>query len=184
MELVIKGKNTEVAPAVRDYAQRKLGKLNRYLRSISDVKVEFAHENTRSANTREVVQVTVVSNTTMLRAEERAADVYTAVDAVAGTMQRLLERYKGRLYERGRPAAPREQLAEELTEVLESEAAPPRVVRVKRFNLQPMTPEEAAEQMEMLGHSFFLFLNTTSDQMGLVYRRRDGDYGLIEPVIK
>ena len=182
MELVIKGKNTEVAPAVRDYTQRKLGKLNRYLRSISDVKVEFAHENTRSANTREVVQVTVVSNTTMLRAEEHAADVYSAVDQVAATMQRLLERYKGRLYERGRPVAPKEELAEEIEAA--AEEVTPRVVRVKRFNLRPMTSEEAAEQMEMLGHSFFLFLNTTNDQIGVVYRRRDGDYGLIEPVIK
>jgi putative sigma-54 modulation protein len=192
MPLVIKGKNVEVNDQLRSYVTRRLGKLDRYLDNILSAQVELSAEKTRSAETRQVVQVTVDANGTILRGEEKAADMYAAVDAVTDKMERQINRYKERLYHRGKTAAGRSPalptLAEAVTpagvEVAEEEAEEEeegRIVRTKMIDLKPMSAEEAIEQMELLGHNFFVFLNTETSSINVVYKRLDGNYGLLVP---
>jgi putative sigma-54 modulation protein len=181
MELQIFSKNMELTPAIQNYAQRKIGKLARYLPNITEGKVEIHEENTRSPQGRFVAQVTLGSKGVLLRGEERGERVRVAVDAVAEVLERQIERYKGKQYEKGRGVSLARQAASEITVVPEVSEVVPKVVRVKRFAVKPMSVAEAAEQMELLGHSFFLFVNAENDLLSLLYRRKDGNYGLIEP---
>lgn len=175
MELQITGKNIQLAPEVRRYIERKLGKLNRHLPNITKSEVEISEEKTKSRQQHFVVQMTIDSKGTLLRGEERGGDLFTAIDRVAEIMDRQIEHYKGKLYDKGRGSS---LVRSELSE----EAPPsPKVVKVKRFAVKPMSVDEAIEQMELLGHDFFLFFNATSEQLNVVYRRKDGNYGLIEP---
>jgi putative sigma-54 modulation protein len=178
MELQITSKNIQLAPEVRRYIERKLGRLNRHLPNITESKVELSEEKTRSPQQRFVVQMTIDSKGTLLRGEERGKDLFTAIDKVAAIMNRQIEHYKGKLYDKGRGSS---LVKSEASEDLE--AAPPsaRVVRVKRFAVKPMSVAEAVDQMELLGHDFFLFFNADSEQLNVIYRRKDGHYGLIEP---
>ncbi len=182
MELVIKGKNTEIPDADREYIERKIGKLDHYLEHLAQTEVEVAEEKTRNQGDRFVVQVTAISNGTILRAEERDVDIRTAVDAVTHTMIQKITRFKGKAHRRGksgptiRTIEPETQPGED-----EGETEDRLFARVKRFSIKPMYPDEAAEQMDLLGHDFFLFLNASTDQYSVVYRRGDGQYGLIEP---
>ncbi len=173
MELVIKGKNMDITEVIRDYIEQRLGKLGNHLTSITTVGVELTEEKTRSLHNRYVVQVTVDRKGTLLRAEQRAADVYTAIDSVAAVIARQIERYKGRLYGRKKPSSLREGLV--------PGGEPSKVVRTKRFPIKPMSVDEAIDQMELLGHDFFLFYNQDAAQFNVLYRRKDGNYGLIEP---
>lgn len=125
-----------------------------------------------------MVQVTIDSSGTILRGEERGQDLFTAIDKVAAVMNRQIEHYKGKLYDKGRGSSlARGEFSEE------TEPAPPakKVVKVKRFAIKPMPVAEAIEQMELLGHNFFLFRNAETEEVNLLYRRNDGNYGLIEP---
>lgn len=178
MELQITGTNMELTPAVRRYIERKLGKLSRHLPNIIESKVEISEEKTKSPQQHFVVRVTVAGRGTHLHGEERGEDLFMAIDKVATVMTRQLEHYKGKLYERGRGSSfTRGKLSEE------AETAPPKpqVVKVKRFAVKPMSVTEATDQMELLGHDFFLFLNADTEELNLLYRRKDGNYGLIEP---
>jgi putative sigma-54 modulation protein len=177
MQLIITGKNMEVSEPLKKYVEAKLGKLARYLPTIDEVHVELSVEKVKSNLQRQVVQVTMRSNGTILRAEERSADMLAAVDSVRDKLQRQMERYRERplrLRKRARaavaevPAAPEEEPS-------------PRIVRTKRFSVTPMADEEAIEQMELLGHDFFIFYNPTTASMNVVYRRKDGNYGLLQP---
>jgi len=177
MELQITGKNVKLVPAVRKYIERKLGKPGRHLSDIIDYKVEVSEEKTKSPQQHFVVQVTINSSGTLLRGEERGQDLFTAIDKVVEVMNRQIEHYKGKLYEKGRGSSfARSEFSEE------AETPPPRrVVKVKRFAVKPMSVAEATDQMELLGHDFFLFFNADTRELNLLYRRKDGNYGLIEP---
>lgn len=175
MELQITGKNIELTPALRQLIGRKLGKLSRHLPNIREQKVEIYAEKTRSPEQHFVVEVTIDSNGTLLRGVERGEDLPKAINKVAAVIDRQIERYKGKLYKKGRGSS--------LVRGESGEAAqPPRkVVKVKRFVVRTVSVAEAIDQMELLGHDFFLFFNAASEELNLLYRRRDGDYGLIEP---
>jgi putative sigma-54 modulation protein len=179
MELIIKGKNVEVTDRLRDYVEKKVGKLDRYLPSISEAWVELSTEETRSAQDRQVCQMTVRSNGTILRAEERSDDIFTSIDTVLDKMYRQIARYKGKRQNRWRsaPTMP-EPLPIEVEEEVEE---PSSIVRVKSFAMTPMLAEEAVEQMELLGHDFFVFYNADEGRVNVLYRRKDGDYGLLQP---
>jgi len=182
MELVIKGKNMEVDKAAQEYIKSKLNRLERHLPDITEVKVELVQEMTKSAENRFVAQVTINSHGTLLRGEERASNVYAAIDTVADVLNRQIERFKDKLYRSRRRVTPfrREEAAEGLQEA-KAEEKDSRIVKVKRFPVKPMTPEEAVDQMELLSHDFFIFFNPESDRFAVIYRRGDGNYGLIEP---
>jgi len=181
MELQITGKNTQLSPALRSYIERKLSKLSRHLPNITESKVEISEEKTKSPQQHFVVQVTVNSSGTLLRGEERGEDLFTAIDKVVAIMNRQIEHYKGKLYKKGRGSSlARGELRQEVA------TAPPskRVIKVKRFAIKPMSVDEAIDQMELLGHDFFLFFNADTEKLNLLYRRKDGNYGLIEPELE
>lgn len=178
MEIQITSQNIELSTVVHRHIERKLGKLNRHLPDITMSKVEIAEEKTKSPQQRFVVQMTIDSRGTLLRGEERGEDLLTAIDRVAETMNRQIERYKGKRYDKGKGGslARGEFVLEE-----EAESPPPKVVKVKRFVVKPMSVTEAIDQMELLGHDFFLFFDTEDERLKVLYRRKDGNYGLIEP---
>ncbi len=177
MELQITGKNIELKPQVRRYIERKLGKINRYLPGIMAASVEITEEKTKSRQQHFVVQVTVDSGNGLLRGEERGEALFAAIDKVGAVMNRQIEHHKGKLNNKGRGISlARNDVGDE------TETQPPRkVVKVKRFAINPMSVAEAIDQMELLGHDFFLFFNADIEGLSLLYRRRDGDFGLIEP---
>lgn len=177
MEVFVEGRNYEISEATSDYIQKKVGKLSRRLRDIDTVKVEITSEPTKEADKRFVAQVTASVRDTLLRAEQRAADLYAAINSTVDAMEDQVERYKGRRYETKRRASRFKK------EALVSGELPTKLVRTKRFPVQSMSPEEAANQMELLGHQFFLFINTDSGELNVVYLRKDGNYGLIQPVL-
>jgi putative sigma-54 modulation protein len=180
MELQIFSKNIEIPPDIQSYVQKKIGKLAHYLPNITEAKVEIHEQNTKSPQHRYTAQVTLNSKGTILRGEERGEGVRAAVDAVAEVLERQIERYKGKLQDKGRGLSLARQPEEDA--VVEKDSRDlPRVVRLKRFAVKPMSVREASEQMELLGHSFFLFVNSDNDRLCLLYRRNDGNYGLIEP---
>jgi putative sigma-54 modulation protein len=186
IDVVVTGRNIDVPMDLQEYAQKKLGRLDRYLDNIMELRVEMSAKKAKSATDRQVVQATLVAGGTLLRAEERSSDMYAAVDAVADKLFRQARRYKDRLQRKGRvrgerPAAivaERAMAAEEY--LIEEEEQEIQFERVKRFVLRPMSSTEAVEQMELLGHDFFAFLNADSDEVNVAYRRADGGYGLLE----
>jgi putative sigma-54 modulation protein len=192
MDMQISGKNIEMAPAVRDYIAKKLGKIHRHLPNILAFDVVAAEEQTRAPDQRFIVQVTVNNNGTLLRGEVRGQDLYNATDKVAELMSRQIEHYKGRKsIARGRGGISIRTTTAEATSAIAAEAEEsnteepgPRVVKSKRFEIKPMSLEEAVDQMILLDHDFFLFFNPDSNNMNLVYRRKDGNYGLIEATTK
>ncbi len=177
MQLIIQGKNIEVTDRLREYIEKKVGKLDRYLPTITEARMELSVEDAKSAKDRQVAQLTVRSRGTLLRAEERSADMFASIDAIVDKMYRQIVRYKGKRYGRGR--GPGEIPPVEIEDFEEEER--PRIVRTKRFQVAPMDEEEAVEQMELLGHDFFVFFNVNTNEMSVIYRRQDGNYGLIEP---
>ena len=179
MQVIVQGRNLQVTDRLREYVEDKTNKLDRYLPTITEARMELSTEKTRSAEDRQVAQLTVRIKGVLLRSEERSADMFTSVDMVMDKIRRQIDRYKQK--RRGRLRNPQvDSLADEDVEEEElfSDA---RIVRTKRFRVTPMGPGEAVEQMELLGHSFFMFYNVDEGQLNVVYRRRDGDYGLLQP---
>lgn len=182
MQLSITGKNLEVTPSLREYVEKKIGRLDRYLPNIVDARVELAVENTRAAKDRQIAQVTLRTKHALLRAEEATADMFASIDTVFEKMQRQIDRVKGKRWAK-RVAGETEEAA--LPAAVGEEEAPveevSRISRVKRFQMVPMDEEEAIDQMELLGHDFYVFFNINQGQINVVYRRTSGDYGLIIP---
>ena len=178
MELQIAAQNMELSPAVRQYIERKLVRLNRHLPNIITSKVEITEEKTKSPQQRYVVQITLDSNGTLLRGEERGGDLFTAIDKVTEIVDRQIGHRKGKLYKKGKGGS---LARDEFTEEVGVMEPLKKVVKVKHFAVKPMVVAEAIEQMELLKHDFFLFRNANTEEVNLVYRRRDGNYGLIEP---
>ncbi|HZU86552.1 MAG TPA: ribosome-associated translation inhibitor RaiA [Anaerolineaceae bacterium] len=184
LQVDIFARNMEVTERIQEYVDKKLSKLDRYLNGIDETRVDLAYvKSARNAADRQVAQITVRGPGFILRAEERKDDIFSALDAALDKMQRQIERFKGKRH-RGRgdgtPAA--EVNPEVVAEEVESTA--PVIARRKTFTLIPMDEQEALEQMTLLGHEdFFIFYNVTSNAINIVYHRRDGTYGLIEPKI-
>ncbi|MCS7178497.1 MAG: ribosome-associated translation inhibitor RaiA [Anaerolineae bacterium] len=183
MQIQLFTRNIELTPRLQEYVEKKVSKLSRYLPNITDARVDLAVENIRSSNQRQVAQLTIRTPRVMLRAEERAADMFAAIDAALDKMRRQITRYKTRRQDRWQRGEGEEELWEE-EGLSPEEVISGRVVRVKRFEMLPMTPEEAIEQMELLGHQFFVFLNAEEGGINVIYRRRDGNYGLIIPELR
>jgi putative sigma-54 modulation protein len=183
LEVEIYGRNMEVTDRLNDYVTKKVSKLDRYLNGIEEARVDLAYaKSARSASDRQVAQITVRGKGFILRSEERTDDIFSAVDTALSKMQRQIERYKGKRHRGrgdGRSAA---EVVPVPDEVEEEEG--PVIARRKRFQVAPMDETEAIEQMSLLGHeSFFVFFNANTNSINVLYRRRDGTYGLIEPDI-
>jgi putative sigma-54 modulation protein len=182
MELQIAGTNTEITPVAQRYIERKLNKLNKHLPDIIDIKMEISDEKTKSPLQRYLVRVTVNSGMagSVFHGEERGEDLFKAVDRVVTIMTRQLERRKGKVYDRGRGNS----LARGRYSQADRSMPQKKVVKTKHFIIEPMSREEAITQMERLGHNFFLFIDADTQEVRLLYRRNDGNYGLIEPEFK
>jgi putative sigma-54 modulation protein len=184
MELTFRARHVPVTENLREYTSRKLSRLGRYLPLVDEAVVELEQEGGENAH-RYVVQLTVNCNGTYLRAEERGPRLLGAIDAAADALSRQVRRFKERSYSSERRANAKEMARVEQPPVEEVEAEEEfvlgKVVRVKRFPMKPMTEEEAIEQMELLGHDFFLFFDADANTHALLYRRREGDYGMIIP---
>ncbi|HEX7003102.1 MAG TPA: ribosome-associated translation inhibitor RaiA [Trueperaceae bacterium] len=168
----LKGRNLEVTDAMRSYAEEKLGRLERF-GPVMDARVvmSFGGDGVEEP-ARVEVQVKVPNG--LIRAEERGRDTYAAVDKVIDKLERQMKKFKGRFLAKRTEEVPAPPLPE-------PEPDGPAIVRVKRHVLRPMAPEDAALQMEALGHNFFMFRNLETDEINVIYLRHDGDYGLIEP---
>jgi putative sigma-54 modulation protein len=180
MRLQVKGKNVEVSEAIRTYAEEKLGRLERQLADPTRVELELAIEKNPSIADNHVAEATVWTKGPVLRATEASADMRASIDLLVDKLERQVSRYRekrqrGHRRENGRAAA------EPSNRMLTSEEGGPVIVKTKQFALKPMTAEEAVLQLELVGHDFFVFRNVESDEINVVYRRRDGGYGLIEP---
>ncbi|MCE5216854.1 ribosome-associated translation inhibitor RaiA [bacterium] len=189
MKIAFQGRNSEITQRFRDHASPRLATLEHSFDRIKDVRVSLASQ--RGWRT---VEITLEADSVLLRSEERSNDDLASFDKALDKLERQLKRYRERVRDHTRTPMRKltteggyEEAAEpeEGEEVDTVEVAPGeiRILRTKSHELKPMTPEEAALQMELLGHDFFLFFNAQSDQVQVVYRRRDGGYGLIEPTM-
>lgn len=185
IEVEVYGRSMEVTDRIQDYVTKKVSKLDRFLPGIDEARVDLAYvKSARSAADRQVAQITVRGKGYILRAEERADDIFAAVDAALEKMQRRIERYKGKHYRGRGDGKSAAEVVPLPAQEEESGELGPVIARRKRFPLSPMDEFEAIEQMILLGHeNFFIFYNANSKSVNVLYRRRDGTYGLIEPEV-
>ncbi|MDO8614255.1 MAG: ribosome-associated translation inhibitor RaiA [Dehalococcoidia bacterium] len=188
MEIIFRGQHLSVSDGFRRHATERLNKLTRYLPMADHAIVDLRRE-AKGEDGRYVVQVTVNANGTFLRAEERNFEELAAIDAAVNALSQQAKRFKERRVLRSERRVDKEsRLPVEGEEAAAEASLPPgvaiiggHVVRLKRFAMKPLTEAEAIEQMELLGHSFFLFKDADREELALLYRRRDGDYGMILP---
>lgn len=190
MKVMVHGRNVDVTDYVKEYVTKKVGKLERYLPQIGDVRAELTQNMTRSADDRYTAQITIWTNGQILRAEEATSDMFASIDATVDKMSSQIRRFKGRRYDNRRRAShavTREAeitaAAADINEAAEAEEEAMHIIRRKEFVIQPMDEEEAVEQMELLGHDFFVFFNPQSKTVNVIYKRKDGNYGLLQPMI-
>lgn len=172
MKVQVRGRNMEVTAALKDYVEKRLGKLDKYMENLGEAQVTMAVEKETHR-----IEVTIPINGMILRGEESTGDMYASIDQVVEKLEKQIEKYKGRIIRRfGKPTG------DNRTHVLaDDDNDGPEVVRTKKFAFKPMAVEEAVLQMNLLGHSFFVFANAETEQVNVVYKRKDGNYGLIEP---
>lgn len=183
MDLQFYGKNVEITDTIKKYTMEKTGKLARFLPVIDESKIEISKEGTRSPQNRFSVQITIGARGTLLRSEEKAPSINLAIDAAVNSLTRQISRFKGKFSKKGKTSVSANKNTASSTVTVTGRKKPAHVVRTKRFVVKSMTVDEAAEQMEMLSHDFFLFLNEDDGAMNLIYRRRDGNYGVIVPEV-
>ena len=182
MNLTVHGRNVAVSDRVQEYVETKVGRLEKYLPQIREARTELVRSETRAAADRYTAQLTIWTSGQILRAEESSEDLFASIDAIADKMYRQIERFKGRRFERKRRDAAAAAAAVEISST-QLQEDPVNIVRTKQFVAEPMLPEEAVEQMELLGHDFFIFYNVDTRSLNIVYGRRDGNYGLLQPRI-
>ena len=183
MRLQVKGKNVEVSEAIRAYAEEKLGRLERQLADPTRVELELAVEKNPSIADNHVAEATIWTKGPVLRARESSTDMRASIDLLTDKLERQVTRYR----EKRRRRTPRSgngKTAEPVTSIAPitlDEGVGPLIVKTKQFAMRSMRPEEAVVELELIGHDFFVFRNDETDAINVVYRRRDGGYGLIEP---
>jgi putative sigma-54 modulation protein len=184
VNLTVKSRNLVLTEATTAYAEEKIGRLGKYLASGSRCEVEIWTEKNPSIADNQVVEATIFTKGPVIRAREASPDVRASIDLVFEKLERQVKKYRGKLVShQGREVttfAAQGFTVPAETEEIEEEPQLPRIVKTKQFMVKPMTPEEAALQLELVGHDFFVFTNSESNETAVVYRRRDGNYGLIE----
>jgi putative sigma-54 modulation protein len=173
VQLRVKGRGVEVTDAIRSYAEKRLGRLERQLPD-PDIELQLSAESNPSIRDAHVAEATVRTKGPVLRARESSHDMRASIDQLVDKLERQVTRYREK---RGRHRRAPRQATDEGIEMPEE----PQIVRTKQFAVKPMTAEEAVLQLELVGHDFFVFRNADSNEVNIVYRRRQGGYGLIEP---
>lgn len=175
MKYIIVGKNIEVTPGLRSAVEDKIGKLERYFTEETEVHVTLSVEKERQK-----IEVTIPVKGNIIRSEQVSNDMYVSIDLVEEIIERQLKKYKNRLVDQKQSAGFfRQEYIDK--EYMEDEEI--RIIRSKKFDVKPMYPEDACIQMELLGHSFYVFCNAETDQVNVVYKRKGNTYGLIEPEV-
>ena len=170
MKITYTGKNIEVSDALREMAEKKLAKLDRYFPSDTEVQVTMSVEKNRH-----IIEVTIAYAGGIIRGEEECGDMYAGIDNLVARLEKQIRHHRTKLEK-----ALRYEDEPNEYDYDDEDDDEPRIVRVKRFSMKPMSVEEAALQMELLGHSFFVFTNDETEEMNVIYKRKDGNYGLIE----
>ena len=182
MRTIVKGKNIEVSDRVRAYAERKLKRLERMLDDRSDALVELSVEQHRSASDSHIVEVTLVIDGQPLRTHAAAVSHRAGVDEVVDKLERRAVDHREKPRVRARPEQEK-QILRRIADGTSTTERESQIVKTKRFGIEPMFEEDAAARMEELGHQFFIFVNAENERINILYRRGDGDLGLIEPMV-
>ncbi|MEM7130329.1 MAG: ribosome-associated translation inhibitor RaiA [Chloroflexota bacterium] len=187
MDLIVQGRNVEITEHIQEYVEKKVSRLERHLASIEEVRGELTESNTRSQSDRYTFQLTLLGNRKILRSEVSTGDIFASIDAAMEKMSRQIEKVEGRRKNRRRKASlvtntEAVMAATAIAEEIEEDEAP-RIMRHKRFLVQAMDEDEAQEQLELLGHDFFLYYNNSENAINLLYRRKDGHYGVLQPEV-
>ncbi len=175
MKFIILGKNIDVTEGLRSAVEEKIGKLEKYFAEDTEVHVTLSVEKERQK-----IEVTIPVKGSIIRSEQVSNDMYVSIDLVEEIIERQLKKYKTRLTDREQGAGSFKQEYLDKDFMDEEEV---RIIRTKKFDIKPMYPEDACVQMELLGHSFFVFCNAETDQVNVVYKRKGNTYGLIEPEV-
>ena len=175
MKFIISGKNIEVTEGIKAAIEEKLGRLDKYLVDDTIVNVTLSVQKGRQK-----IEVTIPMKGHIIRAEEGSEDMYVSIDLVVDVIERQIRRYKKKLIDKKQAAIAFSQafIEDEEDTAYEDDI---QIVKTKKFAMKPVNPEEACLQMEMLGHNFFVFLNSETEQVNVVYKRKGNTYGLIEP---
>lgn len=174
MRIKVSGRNVEVTDALRDAVTAKLERFGKYFKEDTEAQATLSVEKSR-----QILEVTIPINGSLLRVEEATDDMYTSVDRVVDKLNRQIEKHKTKLEKRYRG---HDTIRfENIPDIEAAERNEARIVKTKRFAVKPMDAEEAVLQMELIGHNFFVFTNAETDDINVVYKRKDGNYGLIEP---
>ena len=181
MQIVFSGKHIEVTEALKEYAKSKLSRLDKFFDHIQET-----HVTESIVRGQHIVEVTMRADGKIIRAEERSNDMYQSLDFVIDKLERQLTKYKDRFITRKRDSLNGHKPIEMVMSTVEtedSEDVMPVIVRSKKFSIKPMDPEEAAMEMELIGHDFYVFRNSETSDVNVIYKRDDGNFGLIEPII-
>ena len=182
MRTIVKGKNLDVPDAVRQYAERKMRRLERFLDDRTEAILEISVEHHRSADDSRIAEVTLVIDGQVLRSRADAVTYEAAIDEVVDKVERRAVDYREK--PRNRARAPEEKgILSRIADGTADGERERRVVKTKRFAIEPMFEEDAIAEMESLGHAFFVFVNAENERVNVLYRRRDGNFGLIEPIV-
>ena len=173
MNIIVTGRHLEITPALKNYVEKKIKRFNRYLSNISEAVVTIRVEKYRHK-----VEVLLKVNGVLIQAEGITGEVYSSIDEVAEKLGRQIKKYKEKLVSHRKSEGKTSEIAAEGSSAAEAG----RIIKNKRFELKPMNPDEAVMQMDLLDKNFFVFTNDTSGDINVIYRRRDGNFGLIEPV--
>lgn len=171
MQIFLTARNLEVTEALRHYAEEKVGRLQKYLEKITSAHIVLSLQKYR-----QIAEVTLRVRDLTIRGEESTEDLYSSIDLVVEKLERQLQKYKGKLVGQGSRSGRAQG-----TGTTSEEDEGPQVVKTKRFPMKPMSLDEAILQMDLLGHNFYVFRNAHTDEINVLYRRREGNYGLIEP---
>ena len=173
MKMIISGKNIDVTPGLRSAVEAKLGKLERYFTADTEIYVTLSVEKDRQK-----IEVTIPMKGNIIRSEQTSSDMYVSIDLVEEVIERQLRKYKNKLIQKEQNVA---QFSKGFVDEDTYDEEEISIIRSKKFAMKPMDPEEACVQMELLGHTFFVFRNSETDEVNVVYKRKDNTYGLIEP---
>ncbi len=180
MKVLVRGRNIEVTGALNDYVEKRVGKLGKFLENAHEATVILTVEGvSRNEGASHRVEVTIPFNSMILRGEEATGDMYSSIDLVVEKLEKQIEKYKGKLSRRRAAADVKVNAEPRFHDDEDYEGI--QLVKTKRFAFRPMHVDEAVMQMNLLGHNFFVFANAETEQVNVVYKRKDGKYGLIEP---
>lgn len=174
MAIIVRGKNIEITPALKEYVVKRTSKITKYFHTLGEITAILAVEKGRH-----IIELTVPINGMILRGEEATADMYTSIDNVVEKIEKQIEKYKTKISRKLKDGIFKGELV--ANTVASPEIEEPKVVKTKRFAIKPMDVEEAVLQMNLINHDFFVFSNAQTDEVNVVYRRKDGNFGLIEP---